>query len=399
MSRLYKIAIVIFLLLVAFLTYIEATEPEPVNWNLSYSALDKIPMGTFVLHETLEQEFEEVLEVKLSPYEFLQKNEPEGTYVFINNQLGFDNDELEDLLEWVAKGNTLFLASDAFSKNLLDTLGLNTGTKIPTEGLASQPMMELMHPKLKGEQAYLFDKDTYHSVFIEMDSVTHTILGQSQLYAEELVIENPSVNYVAVDHGEGKILLHTSPQAFTNYFILHEQNYEYVAGALAYLPKGENLYWDEYKKAGKSFQTSPLFILLGDKHLKWAYYFTLAGVLLFILFEGKRKQRAIPVVKPLENQTYNFTRTIAGLYLDRKDYKPIASKKIALFLEYIRLYFRIPTSSLDEDFFSKVSAQSQKPVEEVKAVFRLIKELESQQQISREQLLALNAGIDSLKTK
>src|SRR5690606_10074433 len=99
MSRLHKIGLGIFLLLVAFLTYIEATEPEPVNWNLSYSSGDKIPMGCFVLHENLVKEFDEVLEVNLPPYEFLQKNEPEGTYVFINSQLGFDDNELEDLLE------------------------------------------------------------------------------------------------------------------------------------------------------------------------------------------------------------------------------------------------------------------------------------------------------------
>src|SRR5690606_2354791 len=180
---------------------------------------------------------------------------------------------------------------------------------------------------LRGEQAYLFDKDTYHSIFIEIDSLNHTVLGQSQLYSQELVLKNPEVNYIAIDHGEGKILLHTTPQTFTNYFILDEDNHKYVTGALAYLPKKKTLYWDEYKKDGGKFQTSPLYILLGNKNLKWAYYFTLLGVLLFIIFEGKRKQRAIPVVKPLENQTYNFTRTIAGLYLDRKDFKQIASKK------------------------------------------------------------------------
>ena len=399
MSRRYKIAILVFLLLIGFLTYLEAIEPEPVNWNSSYSSRDKIPMGTYVLHESLEQEFKEMQQVALPPYEFRSENDPQGTYIFINSNLAFDDEELDKLLHWVEQGNNLFLATDAFSKNLLDTLQLNVATKIPAEGLESKPMVNLVNPELKSSQAYLFDKDVYHSVFIEIDTSAHTVLGVSQLYEDTLLIEEPEVNFIAVEHGEGRILLSTTPQAFTNFFLLHENNFRYVERALGYLPGESVLYWDEYKKDGKVFQTSPLYILLGSKPLKWAYYFTLAGALCFVLFEGKRKQRAIPVVKPLENQTYNFTRTIAGLYLDRKDYKKIASKKIALFLEYVRLHFRLPTSTIDEEFYKNLSAQSGSSVEEVRQFFQMADRLETKPNITKEELLALNSAIDSIKSK
>lgn len=399
MSRLYKIALSAFLLLVAFLTYLEAIEPEPVNWNSSYSSQDKIPLGTFVLHESLRNDFEEIVEVDIPPYEFLNENPPKGTYVFINSTLAFDDEELDKLLNWVEAGNNLFLATDAFSKNLLDTLSLNVATKIPTEGLASKPLVNLVNPDLRAEQAYLFDKDTYHSVFSEIDTTRHTVLGISGIYADTLQIQDAEVNFIAVDHGNGKIFLNTTPQAFTNFFLLHKDNYEYAERALAYLPQGTTLYWDEYKKDGKVFQTSPLYILLGSKSLKWAYYFMLFGALLFILFEGKRKQRAIPVVKPLENQTYNFTRTIASLYLDRKDYKKIASRKIILFLEYIRLHYRLPTTSINEEFYKDLSAQSGSSLEEVKGFFELADKLETKNIITKEELLALNSAIDSIKHK
>ena len=399
MSRLYKIAIVSSLLLVGFLTYLETMEPEPVNWNSSYSSKDKIPLGTFVLYESLRGKFDEIVEVNIPPYDFLNKEAPEGCYVLINSKLEFDDEELDKLLGWVAKGNNLFLATDAFSKNLLDTLELNVSTKIPTEGLVSKPMVNLVNPDLKEEQAFLFDKDTYHSVFSEIDTTSHTVLGISGLYDNTLIIEDPEVNFIEIDHEQGKILLNTTPQAFTNFFLLHENNHEYAERALAYLPQGTVLYWDEYKKDGKSFQTSPLYILLSSRSLKWAYYFLLIGVLLFVLLEGKRKQRAIPVVKPLENQTYNFTRTIASLYLDRKDYKLIASKKIVLFLEYIRVHYRLPTSVINEEFYKNLSAQSESSLEEVKDLFRLAEKLETKNTITKEELLALNSAIDSIKNK
>lgn len=399
MNRTYKITLMVFLLLVVFMTYLEAVEPEPVNWSPSYSSNDKIPLGTYVLYDNLKENFRETVPVTQTPFEFLSGNDPRGTYMLINSNLQFDDAELDKLLTWVDQGNTLFLASDAFSKNLLDTLNLNVSTLVPEEGISSKPMLNLVQPEFKSDEAYLFDKEVYHSAFSEIDTLEHTILGVSQLYTKELNIENPEINFIRVDHGKGKILLNTTPQAFTNFFLLHKDNFEYAEKALAYLPAEGTLYWDEYKKAGKTFYTSPLYILLGNRALKWAYYFTLIGALLFVLFEGKRKQRAIPVVAPLQNQTYHFTKTVAGLYLDRRDYKKVAVKKIALFLEYVRLHWRIPTASIDEGFYQSLASNSGKDIDEVKKLFQLFQKLEARTIITKEELLELNSAITSIKHK
>lgn len=397
MSKFNKIALVIFLLLAAGLTYLEALEPEPLNWSPSYSATDKIPLGTYILFENLRQHFPEIEIVKQPSFEFLTSGEPKGTYVFVNNQVSFDEAELGKLLDWVKKGNNVFASSDAFSKNILDSLNLNVKTLVPSVQMVSQPMVNLVNPEYKSEQAYLFDKDTYHSIFSELDTLNHTVLGISQLFEEERKIEAPEVNFVKVPVGEGDIFLHTTPQAFSNYFILEDGNMAYVENALAYLPREGTIYWDEYKKAGKTFQTSLLYILLDNKALKWAYYFVLLGALLFVLFEGKRKQRSIPVLKPLENQTYNFTKTIAGLYLDRKDYKNIAEKKINLFLEHIRTHYRVSTETINEEFYLAVSVQTECSLVEIKALFRIINKVEAKKQISKNELQELNSAIEAIK--
>lgn len=48
MSKTYKIALGVFFLLLAGLVWLEANEPEPINWSESYSANDKIPLGTYL---------------------------------------------------------------------------------------------------------------------------------------------------------------------------------------------------------------------------------------------------------------------------------------------------------------------------------------------------------------
>src|SRR5690606_26409852 len=179
-------------------------------------------------------------------------------------------------------------------------------------------------------------------------------------------------------------------KAFSNYFLLDGNNAEYAERALAYIPAQKTLFWDHYYKSGKSFYTSPLYLILSSKPLRWAYYFLLIGAVLFVIFEGKRKQRSIPVIEPLRNQTLDFTRTIAGLYLDRGDYKSITSKKISLFLEYVRSHYRIPTQEVNEAFYRRLAALSENSVEDVKKLWQFMGRLEKTGSVSKEELLQLN---------
>jgi hypothetical protein len=95
-----------FLLLALFLTYLEASEPEPINWNPSYMETDKIALGTFVFYELWEESFAGNIEkINVPPFEFLT-GEHNGTYFFLNNYLQFDDAELEKILSWVNQGNT-----------------------------------------------------------------------------------------------------------------------------------------------------------------------------------------------------------------------------------------------------------------------------------------------------
>src|SRR5690606_39036472 len=126
-----KIIFGLFLLLVLFLTYLEASEPEPVNWNPSYMETDKIALGSYVFYELYEEAFPgEIKKIKVPPFEFLS-GEQEGTYFFLNNYLHIDKAELDKLLSWVDQGNTLFLSSGYYSENLLDTLKIEVATRVP----------------------------------------------------------------------------------------------------------------------------------------------------------------------------------------------------------------------------------------------------------------------------
>lgn len=399
MSRKYKIILALLVVLILLLTYLEANQARELNWSPSYSASDKIPLGSQVLFKNLQDQELQIEKVKLPPYEFLDDSTRQGTYFFLNDRLNIDDNELKKLFSWVEKGNTLFLIAEDFSQNILDTLNIKVKVVSPENGTSSKPLLNFTNEQLKRETPFLFDRETYNLVFKDYDSLQPELLGVSQLYEDSLKIKNPEINFLRDSIGKGLIYLHSTPKAFSNYFLLDGENYEYAERALAFIPVEKELFWDQYYKSGKTFTTSPLFVILNNRTLKWAYYFIIIGSILFVIFEGKRKQRSIPVIPPLKNQTLHFTRTIAGLYLERNDYKRIATKKIALFLDYVRSHWRVPTNELNEEFYSRLAALTETPVKEIREFWLFMKKLEDKENVSKDELLKLNKAIDAFKRR
>ncbi len=399
MGKTYKITLVLLVLLLALLTYLEANEPQELNWSPSYSAADKIPLGSHVLFENLQDQNFPMEAVNIPPFEFLNDSTANGTYFFLNDQLAFDKSELKKLLQWIEKGNTAFLIAENFSQNILDTLELEMKVAVPKNGISSKPLLNLSAEELKREEPFLFDRETYLRHFTEVDSTNQEILGISQLRQDNPKIQPSKINFLRDSIGKGALYLNSTPWAFSNYFLLDKNNSEYAGRALAYIPMGKTLFWDQYYKSGKTFTTSPLFVILNSKPLKWAYYFIIIGSVLFVIFEGRRKQRSIPVVEPLRNQTYHFTRTISGLYLDRNDYKNISTKKIALFLEHVRSKYRVNTHEKGEVFYNRLAYLSNNPVEELRELWYFMEELDKKNQVSKNELLNLNKAINAFKRR
>ncbi len=395
MNNTYKIALGLFLLLIISLAWLESTEPEPINWTPSFTAKDKIPLGAFVFYENLKATHENIEDINIPPYEYLNSSPGMGTYFFLNNLVTFDKKELEDLLNWVADGNRLFISAYGFGNHLADTLSLETASHISTDGFTSRPKLNLVNSGLQLAKAAEFDHDLPAIYFKEIDTSKTVVLGTAQFEDKEA---SKKVNFIKTGFGNGEIFLHTTPQAFSNYFLLKNDNYKYTEALLAYL-EGNTILWDAYYKSGKSFFTSPLYILLNNRALKWAYYFILITSIIFILFEGKRKQRAIPVIDPPANRSFEFTETISSLYLEQQKFHELGLKKIALFMEFIRTHYRLDTSEINEQFYKDLSIKSEKSIEDAKNLFDFMQDFQQNKENNKQDFFQLAKQINTFKNK
>lgn len=402
MSNKYKAIAALLLIALALVIYMESGQKATVNWYPSYSKTDKIPRGTYVLYNTLKEtrSDDQFTDVRQPPFEYLtDSSDQRGTYFFVNDYILFDEAESMRLLSWVDQGNTLFIAARGIGETILDTLGLDTDVHYVYNNFEHKPLLNLVNPSLEKSSPYYLDIETVTAHFNEVDTLQTKVLGEFGLMADNdtLKIKEPRVHFVKQSFGDGEIYIHLMPDVFTNYFMLRENNYEYTEDALSYVDQESKLYWDNHYKNGKTVYTSPLYVFLSNRYLKWAYYMVIIGTFLWVIFEGRRKQRAIRIIEPLPNQTLTFTKTIAGMYLDKRDHKSIVNHQVNHFLAFIRGTYNVNTAQLSDDFITRLSAKSGNTVEDTKLLINYLVTLRSKTVVTQDELMELNKRIEDFK--
>ncbi len=432
MDKRSKIIIYILAAILVGLFVVESNRPRPINWRPSYTSGDKIPLGAYVLYDNLEQLFDDaqIESVDQVPMDFLRDHEEltGATYFFLNDYLSFDATETDYLLDFVARGNKVFISTSYAYGPLADTLQLKSSSSSYYPAGEDTIRTRLVNPAFE-DRSYVYHRAGSYRYFEEYDTTRTKVLGEvlafdpDSNYLESLLANDasdeeidsliakdpnsyqaikaaelktrrtPQVNYVEVAVGDGAIYYNLMPVAYSNYYLLNGKQ-QYVVESLAYLDN-KKIFFDEYGKSGRKVVSSPMRFVLSNKALTWAYYLAIAALLLYMIFVSKREQRIVPVVKPLENATVEFTKTIGNLYYQSGDFTSIVDKKILFFLERVRSTYYLNTESLNATFIKRLSVKSNVPLEQTKQLIELINQLKGKPLHDKNELKELNKRINA----
>ncbi len=378
-----KYYIILVLGIIVFV-FIEQTYNEKLDWKQSFSKQDKIPYGGYVLFNSLENLFpnSEIHVNKESFYEFYNDTLKNTNYIIINNDIKLSELATNKILEYVNNGNNLFIVSASLSKKLSDTLNISLSSSWSFINNDSIDTLTLVNPKLNKKNNYIFTNNLYTNYFDTISAKT-TILG--------LNTENKP-NFIKQKIGKGNIYINLQPLAFTNYNLLYSDK-EYATNSLSYLPNIKT-FWDEYYKGYKYENMSPLRYVLSVPALKFAYYLLIFGLLFYIIFQAKRKQKAIPIITPPQNTSKEFIETIGRLSFLQKDNKTIVDKKTKFLLENIRNKHFIKTNKFDDNFIQELSAKSGKSKELLSKLFNTINILQEKETITDTELKEFNTFVE-----
>lgn len=397
MNHSLKIYIGLLVVLIFGIMLMDASRPKPIDWSPYYKTHIKKPLGLYVLNQELDQVFknQKIERILETPYEYLDyyyiydsidgSYEIEGTLLSIYQELPFDETSLDEILLFVGKGNQAFISSNNFPKLLADSIGFSTNYRF----YSNDTITTVWHQKMPLSSSYQFTKGFNGVYFDSISNSTTQILGS------QIVEKDTLANFIAVKYRQGIFYLHTQPAAFSNYHLLKDEQANYATDLLSVVPEQKPIYWLQKNMASNDINQSPMRFILSQPALKSAWYLFLVGMLIFILFRVKRKQRIIDIIEPLPNTTVDFTKTIGNLYFQEGEHGAIIDKKIIYFLEKIRSEFLIETTQLDAEFNKKLHFKSGRDLEMIEKITQLIQENARKINRTEADLLKINEAIET----
>ncbi|MBL0736913.1 DUF4350 domain-containing protein [Flavobacterium sp. GN10] len=398
MDNKIKIYIAILVLIFGITLLVDKGQPKPIDWTPTYSVEDKIPFGLYVFDQEADVLFKQKVEriSTQTPYEYLDSQydarenvetyKIKGTFMNISEVDNIDDQSMKEILYFVSHGNNAFLSMKVFPKVLLDSLKI----ELKTDFMPNDSISVWMANKKASTKKYTLNTGL-SDYFSKIDTLNTKVLGY-QISSKN----KRQVNFIEVPYKNGYLYLHTQPVAFTNYNLLKKDYYQYTENVLSYIPKG-NVFWYNKTFNDKRISSSPMRYIWSQPALKSAWYLGLLGILIFMIFNAKRKQRIVPIIKPLQNLTVDFTKTVGNLYYQEGDHTNIIDKKIIYFLERIRTDYLLDTTKLDDDFITKLHYKTGKDEKDIRDVVQLINEhRDSYHGSLEEDLLRINTAIEKI---
>ncbi len=329
-----------------------------------------------------------VLYKPVTDYKWQTQKGPNQTYILIDGNFKPEDKDEEELFNFVGRGNTVFIAADEFKNSFEYRLGFGTLKNLFPGSIDSKVsnVVRLTEGPYWGK-AYPMDDQGFFSYFSYLDSTKCKVLGTNK---------DGDPNLISMKFGKGFFLISTVPKAFTNYHVLHDNNNEYAASVLSYLPKTQPVIWDQFYKEGSQLGKSenPLRVLLENDSARIALYLILVLFILYIVFFGKRTQRIIPVLKPFTNSSVEFTQTVGRLYYQKRDHRNLALKKFYYLLDFIRQHYFMGSSKLDRQFSDKLAAKTGYNPNSLWIIFSAVESIKMRDTISEEELIVFNNNIE-----
>ena len=405
-----SIIVVLILLGVAVLVFLYINfNKNKYNWYESYSSKSDQPFGTKYTHDLLKSFGKQgFIHNTKKPLDVLLDTTSSGT-AYVSLDYNWEDDSVggEALQRFIAAGNDAFIICRYPPGRLLSNLYQAECTKkIQFSFTASETVnVNFYHPLFATIKPVTF---TYRIKDEEKDYNWQHLDQKTLCDSASSVVplgffETDHVNFFKISYGKGNLFIHTNPLMFTNYYVVQPRNVNYVASVFSHSAH-RKIIWDEYQ-TGFSFNRdpnsyrNPLYYIMEQPTLRYAWWLLVALALLYILFAAKRQQRPMPIVEKKTNTSLAFLKMVSSLHFRNRNHGDIARKKMRFFLHTVRTRYGLNTHTIDNQFIEKLAAKSQVSYAEVDVIFQQYKIINNFQDIDSPPLVNLYNAIQNFYNK
>ncbi|MBT2622058.1 hypothetical protein [Chryseobacterium sp. ISL-6] len=385
MNKTFKIYAIIFIIIMVILALLEVNKKEVTDWRKNFDPNEKSPFGLFVFNKEVKDLFKTHLKkIDETPYDYYNENKKDLHNILVVEK-EIDKQSWRSILGEVSKGSDAMLIVNKIPKEISDSIGYY----ISQISFDEQNVLKLTDKKYLNDFMILDKFPSGRGFSYIKPSVE--VLGKT-------VEKNNSdqANFIKVKFGKGNIYVHSEPLFLTNYYLLKPGNIRYAQDVFSYLNDKETLWFVEAASAKASSRFFMRFIL-SKPALKYAWWVFLGGLILFIFFNAKRKQRIVPIMEPLKNTSVDFVKSIGNLYLQEGDFHDMMAKKAQYFLNKVRMDLLIDTQNLDNEFAKKLQLKTGRTMEMINEALDLIRKAQDPYaSVMKEDLTRLNKVLDEI---
>lgn len=383
MNKTFRIYAVIFIVVMVILALLDVNKKETVDWSKSFDIEEKSPFGLFVFNNEAKELFKNNLKkIDQTPYEYYNQHKKESHNIVVTEE-DIDTESWKKIMTQVSQGSDAMLIMSRMPKEVSDSIGFYTSDI-----------------SFEEENVLKFTDKKYQNDFIKLDKFPSGrgfsfIKPGVEVLGKTVERKNTDqANFIKIKFGKGNFFIHSEPLFLTNYYLLKSGNVRYAQDVFSYLQDRETLWFLENDtKVSRFFMR----FVLGNPALKYAWWVLLGGLILFIFFNAKRKQRIVPVMEPLRNTSMDFVKSIGNLYLQEGDFHDMMAKKAQYFLNKVRMDLLIDTQNLDDEFAKKLQLKTGKTTEMINEAIGLIKKAQNPYaSVMKEDLARINKLLDEI---
>ena len=396
MRKRQNITIAVLVALILLLIYLLLSNRQ-ISWDYHYQPDSKEPYGTWVFHQLLERNAQnittETIEKKLPQQLESREN---ALYLRIADNEFYDAQEIAAIKKFVAAGNAAFISMEQLPTGLLQEFFLSEPEldsiknrhspdyyiEIP-DSIWEANNYDMDHNQWQ-DSVVAYEKEQLYKRFSVVNQIdTHKIAiqlmtgnalqlvnmqqfgpknkGWSHFDAKKFqtdlkgaaplgLLNKKFVNYVSVRVGAGTVYLHTTPSLFTNYHMRKEAVLEHVEALVQTWGRPKVFLLDVQKREfrynpGAGGQSpAPLSYILQHQALRWAWYLLLLVAVVYTASQVRRVQREIPVLPELPNASIAFAQALGTLDLTRPYHPEIAMRAFKIFKHNAWNKLRLPDS-------------------------------------------------------
>lgn len=330
-----------------------ACSQDSTNWELSLDKNSKEPYGCYIAYQNLTDIFTNAV-IRSNDNFFTrvkkinQSNSRKKSLVIsVTNQFNLSESDLDELMRYIMNGNSALILSNNFSDTLLNYFSLQT--KLIDTSSSLKYLMPLSEVTMPIDISFEDSIKSFSYKGIMPNHYFDTLINEDFDNTIEWIgrIDKTKRNNLLEYINKGKIIIGHTPTALCNYFLLQQNNKQYYEYLLSHFSKNiSEVYWISKLIQMPSLQERSS--ILNFPPFFKAFLVIVALLLLYTLFEAKRRQRIVENLPPLENASLEFVETVGQLYYNKGDHKNLAEKMILFYLENIRTKHNVTTRELND---------------------------------------------------